>query len=205
MIKVSIVEDNAVMRSTLRKIVQEDDELVLVSEHESCEEAEIGLIKYNPDIVLMDINLFGKNSIEVIKKIKAQKQMIQFLMCTVYDDNDNIFESLKAGATGYILKRSSAKEITNSIKSLYQGGSPMSSEIARKVVTSFFNGGQSPSQMISERENEILSCISKGFTYKECADKLFISPATVRNHLHKIYEKLEVKNKTEAANKYLNN
>src|SRR5687768_8282236 len=134
MIRVSIVEDIAVMRSTLRSIIEADSEMLCLSEHDNVEEAQKVLPLIQPDIVLIDINLNGENGIEVIRKVKAEKPSIQFLMCTVFQDDEKIFESLKAGASGYILKKSSAQEIRDSIKSLHEGGSPMTAEIARKVV-----------------------------------------------------------------------
>lgn len=204
MIKLSIVEDIAIMRATLRGVIEDSSDMVIISEHETVDEAKKHLLLFNPDIVLMDINLYGNSGIEVIREVKSKKQAIQFLMCTVYEDDDKIFESLRAGATGYILKRSSPNEIRESIRSLYNGGSPMSKEIARRVVQSFSSKNQPSIDALSEREKEIMTLISNGLTYKECGDKLFISPATVRNHLHNIYEKLQVKNRTEAANKFQN-
>jgi len=203
MIKVSVVEDVAIMRTTLKSIIDGDPELIWISEHETVDEAMHQLPFLNPDIVLMDINLNGKNGIDVIKKVKKLKPDIQFLMCTVFQDDDKIFESLKAGATGYILKKSSGNEITEAIKCLFEGGSPMSAEIARRVVQSFKTNGNNELDDLTIRETELLKLISEGLTYKECAEQLLLSPATVRNRLHHIYGKLQVKNKTEAVNKYL--
>lgn len=202
-IRVTIVEDAPIMRTTLKTIIENDPQLICVSDHDNVKDAEKQIPIVNPDIVLLDINLFGENGIEVIKTVKKIKPNIQFLMCTIFEDDDKIFDSLKAGANGYLLKKSSGEEIRDSIKTLFNGGSPMSPEIARRVVNSFKKDSDEIHNVLSTRETEILKLISNGFTYKECAEKLFISAATIRNHLHNIYEKLQVNNKTSAVNKFL--
>jgi NarL family two-component system response regulator LiaR len=204
MIRISIVEDIVEMRDLLKSIIHQDHELSCISEHGGCDDAIVRIPDLDPDIVLLDINLNGESGIDIIKKIKEQNRKIQFLMCTVFQDDEKIFNSLKSGATGYILKRSSGDEIRQSIKDLYRGGSPMSPEIARRVVSSFLYKKKDGVGQLSSRESEILGLIKEGLTYKLVGEKLFISPATVRNHLHSIYEKLQVKNKTEAINKYQN-
>jgi len=158
-----------------------------------------------PDIVVTDINLPGKSGIEAIVELKEVLPETQFIMFTIYEDHDLIFDALKAGASGYILKNTSSEKIVESVIDLYNGGSPMSPIIARKVIASFNAPvqyiDQSVNQLISKREQEVLELLSKGFLYKEIADKLSISMSTVKRHLNHIYVKLHVQNKTEAVNK----
>jgi DNA-binding NarL/FixJ family response regulator len=201
MINICIVEDIQEMSNLLKQLVEQDGDIKCLKCLNDFESAVEEIPIMNPDIVLLDINLNGKNGIEVIRSLREKFYKGQFLICTVFQDDTKIFESLKAGATGYILKRSSGAEIRQSIRDLKTGGSPMSPEIARRVVTSFLQKENSDG-VLSQREREILTLISDGKTYKDVGDKLFISPATVRNHLHNIYEKLQVKNKTEAINKF---
>ena len=203
MINVSIVEDQAEMRKALIRLIKRDPELQLCSTHESVDDALQNLPQANPEIVLMDIMLNGKNGIEVVSRIKEKYPSILFLMCTIYEDDDNVFESLKAGASGYVTKKNGL-EITSSIKELYRGGSPMSPEIARRVV-SYFSQKPSKIENLSEREMEILDCLTRETTYKDVAAKLELSLFTIRNHLHHIYKKLHVRNKTEAINKLKGN
>ncbi len=204
MIKVSIVEDVDVMRDTLKRVIEADTDLMCISMHETVEDAQERLPIEKPDIVLLDINLRGKSGIDVLRTVKESTPSIQFLMCTVYQDDDNIFESLKAGASGYVLKKAGGKDIRSAIIDLYNGGSPMSPEIARRVV-SFFSKRTNKLQSLTERELKILEHISKDATYKDVAEDLDLSPATIRNHLHNIYKKLHVKNRDEAVDTYLKN
>ncbi|MBM3405420.1 MAG: response regulator transcription factor [Bacteroidetes bacterium] len=156
-----------------------------------------------PDIVLMDIHLSGISGIECVRKLKPSLGFTQFTMCTVYEDNENVFGSLCAGATGYLLKNSPPTKITDAITELFHGGSPMSSVIARKVIQTF-KPSQEQSREIEKltgRERELLDLLAKGYRYKEIADRLTISFETVRTHIHNIYEKLHVQSRTEALNK----
>lgn len=156
------------------------------------------------DVALLDIDMPGLNGIELVEKIKNRFPSIQCLMCTVYEDNDRIFNALEAGASGYILKKSASRQILEAVHDIYQGGSPMSSEIARRVVQSF-NKRKDRDVLqefsLTNREQEILAQLEKGFLYKEIAHTLSISVETVRRHVHNIYEKLHVSNRTEALNK----
>ena len=156
-----------------------------------------------PDIVLMDIHLPGISGIECVKKLKPSLAFTQFMMCTVYEDNENVFDSLCAGATGYLLKNSPPSKITEAIIDLYHGGSPMSSVIARKVIQTFkpTTGQNKDIEKLTNREREMLDLLAKGYRYKEIADQLSISFETVRTHIHNIYEKLHVQSRTEALNK----
>jgi DNA-binding NarL/FixJ family response regulator len=150
----------------------------------------------------MDINLPGMDGIHCISEIKDQCPATQFMMFTVYENDEKVFEALKAGAAGYLLKRTSPPVIMEALKDLYRGGSPMSSNIARKLVTAYHGQeARSHSLLLSPRENEILELLAKGLLYKEIAEKLNIVTGTVRQHIHKIYEKLHVQNRTEAINK----
>jgi DNA-binding NarL/FixJ family response regulator len=153
--------------------------------------------------VIMDINLPGMSGIECIRLVKKKTPNTQFMMFTVYENDEKVFEALKAGASGYLLKNTGLLQITESLTELFNGGSPMSSNIARKLVTVFRaqHTEAEPVEALSKRENEILQLLSKGLLYKEIADQLSISTGTVRQHIHKIYEKLHVQNRTEAINK----
>jgi DNA-binding NarL/FixJ family response regulator len=151
----------------------------------------------------MDINLPGMNGIECIRQVKDKIPDTQFMMFTVYENDEKVFEALKAGASGYLLKNTGLVQLIESLKELYNGGSPMSANIARKLVTLFRNDNKETAKLdiLSSRENEILQLLAKGLLYKEIADQLSISVSTVRQHIHHIYEKLHVQNRTEAINK----
>ena len=161
-----------------------------------------------PDVVLMDINLGSPESgIDCVRLLKPRIPETNFMMCTVYEENEKIFEALSAGATGYILKKTDPARMMEAIKELYEGGAPMSSQIARKVVAAF--QGKAPEEPgtlddLSRREKEILELLSKGLMYKEIAAQLFLSPETVRKHVYHIYEKLHVHSKSEAVAKAIN-
>jgi len=202
-IRVSIVEDLAEVREGLVDLVQSDEELSMVSSFKDAESAAQKLPDLKADIVLMDINLPGKSGIECIKLIKERCPGTQFLMFTVYENDDKVLEALQAGATGYLLKRTKPEQILESIKELNQGGSPMSSNIARKLLNIFLHEKKATKkEALSDRENEVLQLLADGLLYKEIANRLYIGHGTVRQHLHNIYEKLHVQNRTEAVNKY---
>jgi DNA-binding NarL/FixJ family response regulator len=159
--------------------------------------------------VVVDINLPGMSGIECVRQVKRLEPKIQFMMFTVYESNDQVFDALKAGASGYLLKKTAPQQIIESIKELHAGGSPMSAAIARKLVSVFNEqNNQAPARndaVLSPREKEILQLVAKGLLYKEIADQLGISFHTVRQHIGTIYEKLHVHNKTEAINKVYGN
>jgi DNA-binding NarL/FixJ family response regulator len=173
--------------------------------YEDAESALLDLPNKNPDVVLMDINLPNMSGIECVRQIKQKMPEVLIIMLTMYQDPQKIFNSLQAGAVGYLLKNSSPVEILQAIKDVSVGGSPMSAQIARKVVQSFFKSESDSESTVklTERETEILDLLSKGYINKEIADQLSISPDTVHNHLRKIYEKLHVRTRTEAVVKYL--
>lgn len=202
-IKVSIVEDLAEVREGLADLVRSDKELLLLENFENAESAAQKLPLLLPDIVIMDINLPGMSGIDCIKKIKEKCPGTQFMMFTVYENDDKVLQALQAGATGYLLKRTEPQRIIESIKELNQGGSPMSSNIARKLLTIFITEKtKTKKDILTGRENDVLELLAGGLLYKEIADRLGIGHGTVRHHIHHIYEKLHVQNRTEAVNKY---
>jgi DNA-binding NarL/FixJ family response regulator len=202
-IKVSIVEDLAEVREGLAELVRSDKELLMMEHFDNAESAIEKLPALSPDIVVMDINLPGMSGIECIKIVKEKCPGTQFMMFTVYETDEKVLQALQAGATGYLLKRTEPKRILESIKELNQGGSPMSSNIARKLVNIFTHEKvKTKKEILSNRENEVLQLLADGLLYKEIADRLHIGHGTVRQHIHNIYEKLHVQNRTEAVNKY---
>jgi DNA-binding NarL/FixJ family response regulator len=193
-----------VLRSTLKRLVGEADGFRCVAACASGEEALQKLPSFQPEVVLMDLNLPQMSGTECIRRLKELLPAMQIIVLTVYEDSEHIFRALKAGASGYLLKRSEPQEVLDAMKDAREGGAPMSSQIARRVVHSFHEPVQSNVDVkLTERENEILSFLSKGFANKEIADKLQISVPTVRTHLRHIYEKLHVRSRTEAIVKYL--
>jgi DNA-binding NarL/FixJ family response regulator len=210
-ITVCIVDDNDDIRTALEEIVSMTDGYKLAGGFSSGEEALEKLLLLHPQVVLMDINLGGISGIECVRRLKPQNPEILYMMCTVYEEDEKIFEALKAGANGYILKKTSPKRLLEAISELNEGGAPMSSQIARKVVATFRNKAlveENPDaaslRTLSNREKEILEWLAKGMLYKEIAAQLFISPETVRKHVYHIYDKLHVNNRIEAVNKYFN-
>lgn len=205
MILVSIVDDEKDLRQSIATFVNGSPGFKCVSAYGSAETALKGLRVDKPDVVLMDINLGGMNGIECVEQLKIEMPAIQVLMLTVYEDTDQIFKALEAGATGYLLKRSSPTKLLQAIREVHAGGSPMSSSIARKVVASFQKSQQTGPKAVhlSPREEMVLNCLAKGLTYKQIADQLEISIDTIRTYLRRIYEKLHVQSRTEAVAKYL--
>ncbi len=203
MITLTIVEDLEEVREGLKQFISLNPEFKVLDTFKTAEEAAYDIPHLKPDIVIMDINLPGMNGIECIREIKSKVPLTQFMMFTVYENDEKVFEALKAGATGYLLKNTGLLQLVEALKELHNGGSPMSANIARKLVTIFRNehADAEPTIALSKRENEILQLLAKGLLYKEIADHLTISVGTVRQHIHKIYEKLHVQNRTEAINK----
>jgi len=202
-ISLAIVEDLAEVREGLKQFISLNPEFTILGTFQTAEEALQRLPQLNPDIVIMDINLPGMSGIECIKLLKKKIPRTQFMMFTVYENDEKVFEALKAGASGYLLKNTGLLQLIAALKELHNGGSPMSANIARKLVNLFQDEhvAEEPASGLSKRENEILLLLSKGLLYKEIADQLGISVGTVRQHIHKIYEKLHVQNRTEALNK----
>jgi len=204
-ITVSIVEDNEQLRSTLVRVINRAEGFKCVSNYGSAEAALEALPGDKPEVVLMDINLPGMNGVECVRQLKQRGVPILVVMLTVYEDTENIFNALAAGASGYLLKRTKSAELIEAIREVHSGGSPMTTHIARKVIQSFQRSGPSasPSENLSQREQEVLECLSQGFLYKEIAEKLGISYETVHTYIRRIYEKLQVRTRTEAVAKFL--
>jgi len=202
-IHVSIVEDIDDIRDAMRALINGSKGFECVHVYADAEDALQKMSSEEINIVLMDIGLPGMNGIDCMKKLKPEMPKAQFMMCTVYDDDDHIFNALKSGASGYILKRTSPAQILEAIQDLNEGGSPMSSEIARRVVKSMHKSDKQSEavDLLTNRENEILDYLAKGYLYKEIAAELIISKETVKKHIHNIYDKLHVQNRTEALNK----
>jgi DNA-binding NarL/FixJ family response regulator len=204
-ISVSIVEDSEQLRGTLARVIGRADGFKCVSQYPSAEAAIEGLPNDRPDVVLMDINLPGMNGVECVRRVKQLLPQTLVVMLTAYEDTENIFNSLAAGASGYMLKRTKSTELLEAIQDVLKGGSPMTAHIARKVVQSFQQTGPSnqATENLSPREQEVLDCLSQGFLYKEIAEKLGISYETVHTYIRRIYEKLQVRTRTEAVAKFL--
>src|SRR5262245_3100183 len=205
-ITVSIVEDSRGTRESLSELLKRAPGLRCLAAYANGEQALRELPAQAPDVVLMDINLPGMSGIECVARLKAKVPGTQVLMLTTYEEGDLIFESLRAGANGYLLKNMPPGELVRAVEQVHYGCSPMSMHIARKVVSHFQQIKQPASDIekLTKREMEILALLAKGFLYKEIADQLGISLSTVRAHLHTVYEKLHVQSRTEAVVKYLN-
>ncbi|HNR15253.1 MAG TPA: response regulator transcription factor [Chitinophagaceae bacterium] len=209
-ISVFIVDDNKELRNALEEIVTMSEGYKCAGTVGSAEDAVIQIPILKPDVVLMDINLGTEESgIDVVRVLKPRIPDTNFMICTVYEEDEKIFEALSAGASGYILKKTPPGRMLEAIRELYEGGAPMSSQIARKVVAAF---QQQQTQhaateteklnMLTNREMEILELLSRGLMYKEIASQTFLSPETVRKHVYHIYEKLHVTNRVAAVNKF---
>jgi DNA-binding NarL/FixJ family response regulator len=205
MISVGTVEDNRDFRNTLSRYLNEAPGFKCVAECSSAEDALKILPKTAPEVVLMDIHLPNMSGMACTRRLKDICPGIQILILTVYEDNEKVFGALKAGASGYLLKRADPADILRAIQEVKQGGAPMSSQIARQVVQSFREDTDESRKVeeLSEREEEILEQLAKGYSTKEIADRTSVSVNTVRTHLQHIYEKLHVRSRTEAVLKYL--
>jgi DNA-binding NarL/FixJ family response regulator len=205
LISVSVVEDDAGTRESLVAVLEASPRLRCLCACATAEEALQKLPTRLPDVVLMDINLPGMTGIECVAQLKVKLPRAQILMLTTYEDSKLIFDSLRAGASGYLLKNMEPVELVAAVEQVSAGGSPMSMHIARKVVSYFQQLKQaSPGlEVLTKREQEILALLAKGYFYKEIADQLGITPGTVRVHLHSVYEKLHVSSRTEAVVKFL--
>jgi len=204
-ITLAIVEDNDKIREGLEVLINSSPEFSCVATYETAEDALKYLPGKKPDVVLMDIGLPGMSGIECVEELKKKLPEVQVMMLTVYEDDDRVFKSIVAGATGYVLKNTMPADLFEAIRDLHNGGSPMSNVIARKVVQAFKQIGDSSKDLenLSDRENEILSSVAKGYRDKEVAEKFYISVETVRKHLRNIYQKLHVRSRTEAILRFL--
>jgi DNA-binding NarL/FixJ family response regulator len=205
-ITVSIVEDQEPLRNTLARVISRAEGFKCISHFGSAEEALKEIPRNAPEVVLMDINLPGINGVECVRQLKEKLPKLLIMMLTVYEDTENIFNALAAGASGYMLKRTPRAELLEAIKEVHAGGSPMTTHIARLVVQSFQKPVQAKDpeiENLSPREQEVLDCLAQGLIYKEIADKLKISYETVHTYIRRIYEKLHVRTRTEAVAKFL--
>ena len=202
---IAIVEDNTELRILTQKILQRVLSVQRVTAYESAEEALEKIPKIKPQLVLMDINLPGMNGVECVRQLTQKLPALQIVMLTVYDDDNDIFDSLAAGATGYLLKPVKAAELIEAIKVIHAGGAPMSMPIARRVVQTFKRTSPPKSDLpeLSQREVEVLQLLAQGMLTKEIAGKLDISYWTVVQHVRHIYEKLQVRTRTEAVARFL--
>ncbi len=204
-ITVSLVEDNHELRGTLARMIDRAAGFKCLSQFANAEDALAALPPAPPDVVLMDINLPGMNGVECVRQLKQRAPKTLVVMLTAYEDTENIFNALAAGASGYLLKRTKSAELLDAIREVIGGGSPMTTHIARKVVQSFLKTGPSsvPTENLSPREQEVLDYLAQGFLYKEIAEKIGISYETVHTYVRRIYEKLQVRTRTEAVAKFL--
>ena len=206
-ISISIVEDNDKLRGMLAKVIGRAEGFRFATDYANAEDAVADLPKVRPDVILMDINLPGMNGVECARKLKTLLPQTQVMMLTVYEDTENIFKALAAGANGYMLKRTPTKDLIEAIREMQRGGSPMTTHIARLVVQSFqktkvpSSGGDLSD--LSEREQQVLDLLAQGLIYKEIAEKLNIGYETVHTYIRRIYEKLQVRTRTEAVAKFL--
>jgi DNA-binding NarL/FixJ family response regulator len=196
--KVSIVEDDVLLRQNLKLLLSGETGISVVSVYGSAEEALAGIKRAHPEILLADIGLPGMSGIELIGKLKDQMPELEIMAHTVFDDRETVFSAIKAGASGYILKGSTPRELIDALHTLAKGGSPMSPKIARKVIREFQDEGVDEQYLLSHRETEIVREIENGLTYKDIAARLNISPHTVHTHIKNIYEKLHAKDRQGA-------
>src|ERR1041385_4080227 len=206
-IKVAIVDDDEGIRTSLAALIRRAPALRLAGDYPDAESALKEIPRRPPDVVLMDINLPGIKGVECVRQLKAAVPAVQFLMLTVYEDSDSLFNSLKAGASGYLLKRTASARLLEAIRDVYAGGSPMTPQLARRVVQHFIkasaSGSDSAVSKLTPGEREFLDHLANGYAYKEIADRMKISIDTVRSYVRTVYEKLHVHSRTEAVVKYL--
>jgi DNA-binding NarL/FixJ family response regulator len=195
--KIAIVEDNTITRKTLKLLLSGQDSIQSVETYSSAEEFLLQPPDSRPDILMVDLDLPGMHGTELIQNVKKLLPDTEIIVHTVFEDRENVFSALKAGASGYVLKGNSPKELIDSLHSLSLGGAPMTPKIARKVLTEF-QQTRADENPLSARESNIVRCIEQGLSYKEIAEQLFISPHTVHTHIKNIYEKLQSKSRREA-------
>lgn len=202
MIRICIYEDNKQLRESLEILVESAQDMKLEHSFPNCKELIADYKKYRPDVILMDIDMPEKTGIEGLIELRSAGFVdVRVLMLTVFDDNNNVFEAVRNGANGYILKKTPPMELLQNIREVYQGGAPMTSSIATQVLRMFSEIYKQKNDHfnLSDRELDVLKYLVKGYSYKMIADELFISIDTVRSHIKKIYEKMHVNSKTEAV------
>lgn len=204
-VELSVVEDKAGFRESLVRMLNDTPGFRCLHAYGSAEEALLGIPKAVPQVVLMDINLPGMNGVECVRRLHTQAPQVRVIMLTVYENTENIYAALKAGASGYILKRTSPAKLLEAIQDVVDGGAPMSSAIARKVVQSFQETAPASEKVenLSTREQEVLDMLAKGYLYKEISEHLHLGLGTIKTYVRRIYEKLHVQSRTEAVIKYL--
>jgi DNA-binding NarL/FixJ family response regulator len=211
MIKVVLYEDNNQLREGLAMLIQGSEGFTVINSYRNCNDVEAEIKQDNPDIVLMDIDMPGIGGIEGLKLIRQQNATCKILMLTVFDDRKSIFEAIRAGADGYLLKKTQPAKLLEHLKDLYEDGSPMTASIARQILEMFnqLHEGREPKKRedynLTEREKDVLQLMVKGYTYKKAAAELYISVETIRSHIKNIYEKLHVNSKSEAVAKAFKN
>jgi two-component system NarL family response regulator len=197
-VRLAIVEDDAMLRENLRLLLGGEAKIEVVGAFGSAEEALQGLAGCCPELLLVDLGLPGISGVGFIEKAKQMMPSVEIMAHTIYDDRETVFAAIKAGASGYLLKGSTPREIVESLLTLHEGGAPMSPKIARKVIGEFQATGPEEQYVCTAREKDILKGVEAGLAYKEIADKLTISPHTVHTHIKKIYDKLQARNRQEA-------
>lgn len=204
-IKVALVEDDEGIRSSLAALIRRAGGFLLAGDYPDGESALKEIPHRRPDVVLMDINLPGMTGVECVRQLKAAAPEVQFLMLTVYEDSESLFNSLKAGASGYLLKRTASSKLLEAIRDVHAGGSPVTPQVARRLVQ-FFSRPEatgSPLCRLTAGEHEFLDQLANGYAYKEIAERMNISIDTVRSYVRTVYDKLHVHSRTEAVVKYL--
>jgi len=196
--RILLVEDNALLRENLRILLSGEPSVELVEVFETAEEALTEIRSIRPDVLLSDLDLPGMSGVELIRRVKRSYPDMDIMAFTIFEDRDTVFAAIKAGASGYLLKGSSPRELLEALTSLSQGGAPMSPKIARKVISEFQSADDKQVSPLSHREGEVLKSIEQGLSYKEIADRCCISPHTVHTHIKNIYEKLQVKDRPSA-------
>ena len=200
MIRVAIVEDDADVRESLRLLIGDDPGFSVVGDFGDCESALSALPATRPEVVLMDLDLPGISGIEGIRRLRAWNSPPDVLVLTIIEKDDALFQALRAGACGYLVKNDALEQVLEAIREVHRGGAPMSTQIARRVVESM-RSQPTKASPLTPRENEVLAELCKGHSYRTISDALFISEETVRRHLKNIYRKLEVHSKSEAVAK----
>ena len=204
-IRIAIVEDIVDVADVLREAINDEDDMECTQYYSNAEDALIFLPKNPPDVVVMDIGLPRKSGIEAVNQLSGQLNDTQFCMYTIYEDDDKVFQALQAGATGYVLKGEDPDTVISALRELHAGGSPMSPSIARQVIEAFrkMPVKKEPEALpLTSRETELLNYLADGLLYKEIASYMSITTGTVKQHIHKIYGKLQVSNRTEAINRF---
>ena len=201
-IRIGLIEDNDRLRADFTRVIDDTADMTCVAAFATAEDALIGFRAALPDVLLVDINLPGMSGIEFVRRMRATGAVVQMVMLTTFDDATTVFDSLKAGANGYVLKRAAMADLCDAIRDVASGGAPMTSAIARKVVQYFGQRGPAPEiETLTDREREVLVALSQGQQYKEIADTLGISINTVRKYIRTIYDKLHVNTRLDAVNK----